>query len=62
MKSNGLSRVFSNTTIFCCSAFFILKYLQNRKRLIAVEKKPMVTNRERGEEESIRSFRLTEAH
>ena len=24
MKSNGLSRVFSNTTILCCSAFFIL--------------------------------------
>ena len=39
-----------------------LYLLQNRKRLIAIEKKPMVTNRERGEEESIRSFRLTEAH
>ena len=39
-----------------------LYLLQNRKRLIAIEKKPMVTNRESGEEESIRSFRLTEAH
>ena len=62
MQSKGLSRVFSNTTILCCSAFSILKYLQNRKRLIPIEKKPIVTSGERVEEESVRSFGLTEVH
>ena len=62
MQSKGLSRVFSSTTILCCSAFSILKYLQNRRKLIPIEKKPIVTSGERGKEESVRSFGLTEAH